>query len=76
MRELQLPSVGKESSMTEYRLDHSDVPQPTLLDEEIATDSWPLPAPNPWTPKRDESMLGRAARMMDATWGFMNWGKW
>jgi hypothetical protein len=27
-------------------------------------------------PIRDESLMGRAARIMDATWGFCSGGKW
>jgi hypothetical protein len=57
----------------DYKLEPSDVPQPTLLDEEIASDSWPLPAPNPWKPVRDESLMGRAARIMDVTAGWWRW---
>jgi hypothetical protein len=60
----------------DFRLEPSDKPQPKLLDEEIASDSWPLPAPNPWKPIRDESLMGRAARIMDATWGFLGGGRW
>jgi hypothetical protein len=50
--------------------------KPRELDEEIAASEWPLPEPRKWKPIRDESLMGRVARIMDATWGFMNWGKW
>jgi hypothetical protein len=60
----------------DYKLDHSDVPQPKLLDEEIAASEWPLPEPRKWAPIRDESLMGRAARIMDATWGFLGGGRW
>lgn len=33
-----------------FELQHSTIPQPTLLDEEIATHDWPLPPVKVWAP--------------------------
>jgi hypothetical protein len=53
----------------DFRLEPSE---PSLLDEEIAASEWPLPEPRKWEPVRDESIMGRAARIFDVT----SWWRW
>jgi hypothetical protein len=52
------------------------ITKPLELDCDPTTETWPMPEPRKWTPVRDESMLARAARIMDATWGFLSGGRW
>lgn len=35
---------------TDYTLQHTDIPQPKLLDEEITTTNWPMPPVKAWEP--------------------------
>jgi hypothetical protein len=65
--------TGEGDAMTEFKLDHPEVAQPKLLDEEIAASKWPLPEPKAWAPIRDESLMGRAARIFDVTAGWWRW---
>lgn len=34
-----------------FELQHSDIPQAKLLDEEVTTTQWPMPPAKPWAPK-------------------------
>lgn len=40
-----------------FTLQPPDVPQPTLLDEEITTHAWPLPPVKPWAPAPRASLF-------------------
>lgn len=34
----------------DFDLQHTDIPQPKEVDEELATRDWPLPPAKPWAP--------------------------
>lgn len=38
----------------DFDLQHTDIPQPTLVDEELATRDWPMPPVKPWAPLPDD----------------------
>lgn len=51
-----------------FELQHCNVPQPHLLDEDPVTDKWPLPAPRAWdepVPKARKSLWQRWQDWLD-----------
>lgn len=48
----------------DYTLQHSNIPQPKLLDEEIATTNWPMPPAKPWSPLPAPNLLQRIAEVL------------
>lgn len=49
----------------EFTLQPSDVPQPQLLDEEVATKDWPLPLPRTLAPAPRPSLFWQ---LVEALW--------
>lgn len=47
-----------------FQLQPTEVPQPTLLDEEIATHDWPLPKVKPWPKQPQPSLLRQIWRAL------------
>lgn len=48
----------------EFTLQPTNVPQPTLLDEEITTHDWPLPAAKAWEPAPRPSLFWQIVEAM------------
>lgn len=46
-----------------FELQHSDEPQPKLLDGECATRDWPMPAPRPFNPDPQDLTLAQRIAM-------------
>lgn len=48
----------------DFDLQHTDIPQPKEVDEELATRDWPLPPVKVWNPApRQETLLERIAEV-------------
>ncbi|WP_439587509.1 hypothetical protein [Hydrogenophaga sp.] len=42
-----------------YDLQHTDIPQPKDVDDEVITRDWPMPNMTPWAPKPQPTLLER-----------------
>ena len=51
-----------------FELQHSDIPQPKLLDQDPVTEKWPLPPVKRWEPKPKRLSPYVEARYMATAW--------
>ncbi|WP_439606850.1 hypothetical protein [Hydrogenophaga sp.] len=47
----------------DFDLQHTDIPQPKEVDEELATRDWPMPPVKAWAPKPEPTVLQRIAEV-------------